>query len=166
MRFRLGSYGDRLRANKAALRRAFDACGTPPHLRALMTAMGMVETTSMSSNDRDATKDGAGSSANVSLFNLSLDIVRCADPSIHDPWVLNPDANLPATVALIKRAVDKWGIGPFLNFVRGGRTAFQDGHSYGAADYRETIATILRQFDADPALLYDDRRVEIDLVHV
>lgn len=38
--------------------------------------------------------------------------------------------------------------------------------SYGCADYRRTVATVLKQIDLDPALLTDSRRVEVDLVHV
>lgn len=38
--------------------------------------------------------------------------------------------------------------------------------SYGCADYRRTVATILNQLDKDPELLSDSRRVEVDLVHV
>lgn len=43
---------------------------------------------------------------------------------------------------------------------------FEDHVSYGCADYRRTVATVLKQIDLDPALLTDDRRVEVDLVHV
>lgn len=43
---------------------------------------------------------------------------------------------------------------------------FNDHVSYGCADYRRTVATVLQQIDQDPALLTDDRRVEVDLVHV
>lgn len=43
---------------------------------------------------------------------------------------------------------------------------FEDHVSYGCADYRRTVATVLTQIDRDPALLTDDRRVEVDLVHV
>ena len=43
---------------------------------------------------------------------------------------------------------------------------FEDHVSYGCADYRRTVATVLQQIDLDPTLLTDDRRVEVDLVHV
>lgn len=43
---------------------------------------------------------------------------------------------------------------------------FEDHVSYGCADYRCTVATILHQLDQDPELLVDSRRVEVDLVHV
>ena len=43
---------------------------------------------------------------------------------------------------------------------------FNDHVSYGCKDYRRTVATVLQQIDRDPALLTDDRRVEVDLVHV
>jgi hypothetical protein len=43
---------------------------------------------------------------------------------------------------------------------------FEDHVSYGCADYRRTVATVLKQIELDPTLLTDDRRVEVDLVHV
>ena len=80
--------------------------------------------------------------------------------------LLNSTANLPVVVGLLKRGFDMWGCEPLLNFVRGGRTAFKDGCSYDAYGYRNTVATILRQFDKDPALLWNDVRVEVMLQHV
>jgi hypothetical protein len=40
-----------------------------------------------------------------------------------------------------------------------------DGVSYGAADYRDAVATILKVFDMVPALMTDNRRVEIYVPH-
>ncbi|WIA09695.1 hypothetical protein OEZ85_009080 [Tetradesmus obliquus] len=42
----------------------------------------------------------------------------------------------------------------------------KDGVSYGAADYRDGIATILRQIDRDPKLLDDGQRVDVCVPHV
>jgi hypothetical protein len=164
--FTINDYGFILRFNKQRLCMVTDAAGIPPHLKALMVAMAMQESTTMSSVDRDATKDGDGDAANVSLFNLSIDLVRHIDLAV-DPWSLNQACNLPVVVVrLIQSGIRKWGIERFLNFVRGGCTAFNDGHNYGAAEYREGIATILRQIDRDPSLLTDDRRVDVCVPHV
>lgn len=166
MCFTISSYGSVLKANKELLRQAMQAQATPDHLQALMLAMASVETTTMSSADRDASKDNTtDGSANVSQFNLSIDLVRCIDASV-DPWSLNDPANMQALVRLIQQGLQRWGIPSYLNFVRGGRAAFQDGESYGAAEYRNTVATILRLFDRFPDLLTDDRRVNVSLVHV
>lgn len=163
--YAINEYGFLLRYNKQRLVMVCRNAGVPPHLTALMVAMAMQETTTMSSDDRDATKDGDGAAANVSLFNLSIDLVRQVDPSV-DPWSLNHVSNLPVAVGIIKAGIDRWGIERFLNFVRGGRTAFEDGVSYGAANYRDGVATILRQIDLDPKLLDDDRRVDVCVPHV
>jgi hypothetical protein len=163
--YTINEYGFILRFNKQRLSMVCDAAGIPPHLKALMVAMAMQESTTMSSADRDASKDGDGDAANVSLFNLSIDLVRHVDPNV-DPWSLNQACNLPVLVRLIQSGIGKWGIERFLNFVRGGRTAFADGVSYGAEHYREAIATILRQIDRDPKLLTDDRRVDVCVPHV
>ena len=64
-------------------------------------------------------------------------------------------------VGLIDKGIDNWGVTRMLNFVRGGRDAFNDGVSYGATDYRNAVATILRVIDMTPSLMKDDRRVEI-----
>jgi hypothetical protein len=161
MPWTINGYGAVMQANKALLLQS--AREAPPHLQALMMAMAMIETTTLSAADRDATKDTKGASANVSLFNLSLDLVRCVDPSV-DPWALNTDTAL--AVRVIQQGIAKWGIPTFLNFVRGGRTAFKDGHSYGAAAYRNTVATTLMLIDRFPGLMKDDRRVDVDLEHV
>lgn len=161
------SYGTKLQRNKASLVAAFQ-CGTPTHcsMLSLMMAMAMVETTTLSVSDRDCSKDGSTNrSANCSLFNLSEDLLTHIGFSgrFED---LNVASNLPMVVEQIKRGVRKLGVKGFLNFVRGGRTGFLDGVSYGVKEYRSTIATILSVMDQQPALLTDDRRVDINLQHV
>lgn len=161
MPYTITGYGATLQANKALL---LQACvSAPAHLQALMMAMAMVETTTLSASDRDATKDYDTPAANVSMFNLSVDLVKCVDSSV-DPWALNNDTGLATRI--IQQGVAKWGIPSFLNFVRGGRTAFKDGISYGAPAYRNNIATILMLIDRFPGLMRDGVRVNIDLVHV
>jgi hypothetical protein len=132
--------------------------------QALLMAMAMVETTTLSGEDRDRSKDG-GPSENVSMFNLSVDLVR--ELGYHGPpQFLNDEFRLSEVVTLVNVGLRKWGCPAFLDFVRGGRTAFQDHVSYDAAGYRNTVATILRLFDARPELMWNDQRVEIDLRHV
>lgn len=164
--YAISSYGPLLQGNKQLLASACAGMHVRAADLALMTAMAMQESTTMSVCDRDRTKDCLeNGSANFSMFNLSADLLtyigftgRLSD--------LNVASNLPLVVAQILIGVKKLGLTSFLNFVRGGRTGFTDGVSYGAGEYRSTIATILRVLDLDPALLTDGRRVEIKLAHV
>ena len=162
----IGYYGNMLAANKAGLMSACAGCLGSAEECMLLLAMGMQETTLLTSAQRDASKDiyaMADGMANVSLWNLAFDLVTglCFGGS---PWKLNSD---PASAACI--LIDgfrRWGIPNILNFVRGGRTGVQDGVSYGAWAYRNTIATIVKALRNDTSLLTDGRRVECYLRHV
>lgn len=164
--YKLTSYGIPLRTGKAKLNAAFGKCKPTQPQRYLFLAMGMLETNTLSAQYRDASKDNTkDGSANVSLFNLSVDMVQRLNYT-KNPQLLNDANNLPDVVCLLQRGVLRWGVSRMLNFVRGGYTAFIDGKSYGAQDYRDTIKTIVSVLDKDAKLLYDDRRVEIYLQHV
>lgn len=164
MTYKLSRYPE-LQANKAKLNAAFDAAGTPAPLRRLFLAMGMLETTTLSAAQRDASKDKQGLAANVTLWNLSIDLVQQLGYK-GDAWQLNKTEKLPEVVSLLRAGVEKWGRDRLLAFVRGGRTAFQDGCSYGCKEYHRTIATIEGAIAREPALAWDDRRVDIHLRHV
>lgn len=157
-------YGPKLQANKALLTAA--CCGKHTCILPLLLAMAMLETTTLCVDDRDCSKDGTlDGSVNCSMFNLSEDLLRYIGYKgrVQD---LNLVSNLPVVVAQMHAGITKVGVERFLNYVRGGRSAFIDGSSYGAGDYRSTIATMLSVFDKLPSLLMDDRRVDINLVHV
>jgi hypothetical protein len=126
----------------------------------------MQETTYMQPSGRDATKDGT-MAANVSILNVNYDMLVKLGYSGNDYGVaLNDPQKLPVVVGYLLRAFHTWGIQATLNYQRGGSTAFADGVSYGAADYRNAIATIYQQMAVDPNLESDGRRVEIDVQHV
>jgi hypothetical protein len=163
--YSLNSYGETLRSNKDKLARACDAANISWEHRIIMYAMAMQETVTFSSADRDASKDGMGDAANVSMFNLSLDFVKSAGYG-GDPWSLNRDEHMADAVTTIRMAFESWGIDRALNFVRGGRTGFVDGTSYGVHDFRNSIKSIARVIESDASLLADDRRVDVYLVHV
>jgi len=163
--YKIQPYGATLKMNKGQLLRAFDARGIRDERRALMVAMAMIETNTMSPSERDATKDkNTDKSANASIFNLSEDMINQLgyQGNIHQ---LDSLASLPDVVGLINKGIDLWTVTRMLNFVRGGSKAFADGASYGAADYRNAVATILKVIDMFPALMSDDRRVEIPVKH-
>ncbi|MGE5345473.1 MAG: hypothetical protein ACM3JH_05915 [Acidithiobacillales bacterium] len=164
--FRIVSYGNALRANKRQLRNAFEVSRIGDERRALMMAMAMIETTTLTPSLRDADKDRrTDRAANASIFNLNEDLLRQLgyEGDIH---LLDPLSALPDVVTLISKGVDTWGVTRLLNFVRGGRTAFNDGVSFGAADYRNAVATGLRNIDRYPSLMWDDRRVEMNVPHM
>ncbi len=154
-------YGQEIANNKRVINRAFDACKISPARRALLMSMAFLETTHLKSEQRDASKDGRGDgSANLSLWNLSVDLVMYVGYR-DNPWLLNKD---PARAAcVLNTAFDKFGIHRTLYFVRGGRTAFDDGKSFGAQRFVQVIASILKAVDANPSLMTDARRAETHL---
>jgi hypothetical protein len=131
----------------------------------LILAMGMLETNNLTSNERDSTKDNSGNSANVSAWNLSLDLVQQVGYD-KNPWDLNDTNNMKDVVNLIQSGINKWGVNSFLNFVRGGSTSFKDGYSYGVADYRNAIKTMANAIRSDHDLLYNGNRVNCYVQHV
>jgi len=163
--YKITSYGAALKGNKHRLLNAFNVRAISAERRALMMAMAMIETNTMSPGERDTTKDtNTDGSANASIFNLSEDMLNQLGYSgnIH---LLDPITSLPDVVGLINKGINIWGVTRMLNFVRGGRAAFNDGVSYGAVDYRNAVATILKVIDMFPSLMSDDRRVEIYVRH-
>lgn len=164
--YKLPSYGPVLKANKSLLGVAMAARTISPERRALMISMAMIETHHLSPSERDAKKDSrTDGAANATIFNLSEDLLRQVGYSgnIH---ALDPLARRSDVVGCLDKGINMWGVRRFLDFVRGGRDAFNDGKSYGADDYRCAVATALKLIDADPTLLSDDRRVEMDVKYV
>ena len=66
-------------------------------------------------------------------------------------------------VSYLLKGFRTWGIQSTLNFQRGGYTAFKDGVSYGAAEYRNAIVTIYNKIASDWTLEIDGRRIEINV---
>ena len=166
VRYKIANYGGALQANKRALANAADSAGATAEEKAVIIAIAMQETTLMDINQRDGSKDGTPS-ANISILNMNLDMIKNLGYSRNDGGAhLNSASALPEAVGYMIKAIRTWGIERTLNYHRGGRTAFNDGTSYGAYDYRNAITTIYNQIAADPTLESDGRRVEIDVYHV
>lgn len=161
--FKLSSYGDTLRRNKQALVAAINAAGGNAQEKAVIIAIAMQETTHMSLNQRDASKDRTPS-ANVSILNLNYDMLTKLGYTGTDYGAsLNDPAKLTQVISYLLKGFRTWGFQSTLNYVRGGYTAFRDGVSYGAATYRNAILTIYNQLSKDQTLQSDDRRVEINV---
>lgn len=159
-------YGESLKKNKIILKQAFDKVGIREELKYLFMAMAMLETNTLDITERDCTKDNCtDGSANVSIFNLSIDLVRFLGFP-YDTNYLNDPANITTIIQILNFGIVKLGTDNLLNFVRGGRTAYYDKTSYGAEQYRNTIAKITDIIKNDVNLLTDSRRVEIFLEHV
>jgi hypothetical protein len=164
--YQISNYGDALRGNKINFANAADNAGATGQEKALIIAMAMQETTLMDISQHDSSKDGT-SSANLSILNMNLDMVQMLGYARGDGGAyLNDPAHLEEAVGYLIRGFRTWGIERTLNFQRGGRPAFNDGVSSGAADYRSAIATIYNQIAKDPSLESDGRRVEINLYGV
>jgi hypothetical protein len=165
-RNQVSNYGGSLQGNKARLASAADSAGANMQEKALIIAIAMQETTYMRGSERDGSKDGTPS-ANISILNMNIDMVQMLGYSRGDGGAyLNSDERLSEAVSYLLKAFRTWGIERTLNFQRGGRNAFNDGVSYGAGDYRNSIATIYNKIAQDQALLTDGRRVEVNLVGV
>jgi hypothetical protein len=112
---------------------------------------------------KDDNKDG---STNWSLWNLSEDLLRTLGYQGSDFSVLNKTEELHRVIDLMRKGVQRWGAFRFLSFVRGGRTGFIDGKSYGVEEFVNGIATHMKVLQSDNTLFWDDRRTEIYVPHV
>lgn len=162
----VGYVGNGLSNNKQLLKHAADSVGVEWEFLVLLLAMGMLETQHLTSAERDSSKDNDGPAANVSLFNLSIDLVQQVGSFSGNVWDLCKTEHLADAVRVIKTGIDKWGVNSLLNFVRGGRTGWNDGHSYGVGNYRNTIKSMANAIRNEHSLLTDDRRVHCYLEHV
>lgn len=171
--YKLNRYGEKLRINKEILYNACIDKGIAPAHYALLLSMAMLETTHLTADQRDTSKDKCtDGSANVSLFNLSVDLVKKLgytkpiSMNKNNICELNYVHTIPCVVDLLQRGIKEWGVERLLNYVRGGYTAFMDGKSYDVYTYKNSIATMLKVIDMHPELLRDDRRIDIYLKHV
>ncbi|CAF1284798.1 unnamed protein product [Rotaria socialis] len=151
------TYGANKRRHVDALKKA----GLYDAYLALFVAIGMQETSTFNPADYDYTK--TGDSTNYSAFNLNRDMmVRLG---IQPTNAFNTWSGVDSVAAAAKTMITNYGVNGFLNYLRGGYTAWQDGHSYDAAGYRNAIASIVRYIENDLSLLTDDRRVEMYTIH-
>jgi hypothetical protein len=181
----------RLSENKYKLRQAFEACGVPQDMRALMLAMAMQESTHMDVRERDASKDDhTDKAAKATIFNLSVDLIeqtgyfygtpgRCLNPWEWHLLTTDTDDGLPTflavktSVGILKRAFEQWGIENTLAFVRQGREGFDPEQTsdwrefvWGdqrkqVFDYLNCIKTYLHYIDEQPSLFWNERRPDI-----
>ena len=150
-------YGENKRGHVEALKRA----GVSDVHIVLAVAIGMQETRTFDPNGGDHSK--AGEAANYSAFNINGGCMK--DAGIRYSMAFNTWGAVDEVAAAFKKIVAFYGVDGFLNYHRGGATAWKDGHSYDAAGYREAIASIVHYIDQQPSLLHDNRRVDMDTVY-
>ena len=169
--YSINNYGQELQTNKWRVRKAYDEVGVNDDARILLLACAFQETQHMSADERDAGKDDSKNGAsNWSLWNLNEDMLSelgfdGGERGENFPS-LNYHENLPEVVRLMLRGVQRWGAFRYLCFVRGGRTGFNDGVSYGIPEFVDGISTIMRVISEDRDLLWDGRRVDMSTAHV
>jgi len=160
--------------HKALTVKYMNDLGFSDPMKKLCFAVGELET---KFNPKHTDKKKLGSSANFSIFNINADLVQylvfARDPKYSsEGWPEGaPFANNPAlldgldgiknALIVIHKAVETWGYPTFLNFLRGGRSGFTDGVSYGVVGYRNVIATIIAELDRKPQLFTNNQRVDI-----
>ncbi len=130
-------------------------------------------------DQRDASKDPDPLSLNCSVLNINCDLLKQAgklsyasgsnrqQPPIDqnvDCYALR-NQNLDRVLQLLRRAFDVWGPKRTLDFIRGGGSGFIDGigGSCNCPVYRRAIDSLYHAFSADPALMTDGRRGQIDV---
>ena len=132
----------------------------------LLLAMSMAETQTLKSSDRDQSKDGSGDSKNVSFFNFNVGFLKFINYSLDDIDRLNADDAIADAVHVALQGLDKLGEQGFLEFHRGGATAFADHQSYGCAQYCAAIASVKKTIMSIPGALTNSMRYGQFIEHV
>lgn len=158
----LKSYGSSYKSNKAKVMSALKKAGFSKAQQVLFLAIAMLETNTMDPAQRDTGKKGL--STNYSLWNVCLDMIQMAGKKASAD--LNTWKGLNKMAALLKAMLKKYGVNPFLNFLRGGRDGYRTTTAYGCQGYRSAIASMVRIIDQNPSLLTDDRRIDLSEAHV
>lgn len=154
--FKLTHCGTSFSHNKRII---LDACrnaipNCPTSFYALCLVMAMTE------NNTLRPKVLLNPHENISIWNLSSEFIKFMRYE-YDPIELNLPDNISEVIKLMYIAVSTYGVEITLNFIKGGKKAFDDGIKYGEYRYRNCIATQLRVMDLHPELLYDDQRIDI-----
>lgn len=113
--FKITNYGDTILQNKLAITNQMLQMQISGQDQALIMAMAMQETVSLSSNDRDQSKDGT-SSENISQWNINIGLIETVSPDI-DPRSLNYD--IGACITFILKALNQYGLEGYLDLIRG-----------------------------------------------
>lgn len=169
--YNIQSYGYSIQSNKEFLSNACTTAQITYIYCVLMFAMAMQESNLMAASYHDDTKDqNTDGSRNFSMFNLNQSLIEFlgfgsmnnGKLSLND---LNDPTNICVVLNLVQYGFLQLGVEGMLSFVRGGKPGCLNSQ-YGVDLFLQAIATILSLIDKQPSLLYDNRRVDIDVFHV
>jgi len=158
---------------KTALNNAISANGVNnAKTRSLIQALFGAESQTMydaSGNaQRDTSKDGT-SAMNYSPLNMNQAMLKKIKFN-GNPAMLNSASNINLTVATLLTAIQKLGLNGFMNFQRGGGSAYANPSKYQAKykipQYLNGIYNMMVQFQKDPTLWTDGRKVWANIPHV
>lgn len=169
--YSIKDYGWDLQYNKGAVLQAAKDSGANLQEQILILSIAMLETTKMNIGERDNKKDWAGHSRNYSLLNVNRGMLIKMDATAAqllpnyqidtDYEYLNSPEKLKVAGWYLVVAFRTLGIDGAINFHRGGETAYRDGYSYRAAEYRNALFTVYNRIAQDMNLMWDSRRVEL-----
>lgn len=157
---------EKLRLHKNQVIQACKDLGCTDLQKATFLAMGMLESEEFCSSQRDCTKDGDAMCKNFSAFNMNGDFLQMLGIGEEEREALNREDNIANAVRILILAENTWGIDKVLAFHRGGRTAFNDGVSYGAQDFIVKIKATAQHLLQNPQLMADNNRVAYCVPHV
>lgn len=158
--------------NKQALQRACNDLGINDlKTRAFIFTVFTVESEQMYHSNgeaqRDTGKDGDKLAKNVSPVNMNIDMLNMIGFN-GNPNNLNKLSNIKETVKTVLLAVKKLGLEGFLNFHRGGRTAYNNPHNnpYKVPEFKDGIYNIMQKYVQDTSLFEDGRKVWAQISYV
>jgi hypothetical protein len=181
-KYGINPYQNNLQKNKQRLNKVFDDLKLPLEAREFLIAMAMIESTELCVHHRDPLKDDQGGAANHTLFNLNTDMIRdivsqaelasfgLAKPS-KSPLNQDTDDALRKAVDIAWRGVQKWGFDRYTSYVRGGASGFSSSYDYNndwlkMRVFKCGLSFIWKAIRGEPALLTDNRRVELQIPYV
>ena len=181
--FKTSDYGSELGNNKEAVMNALDKAGASQKEKALVLAMFMMETNSMSVDQRDKLKDGnTDGSKNISALNMNIAMVE-KDPtrgnpgvSTYDPSInYNQQENAGRAAELCLQGIRERGANAWVSGHRGGAEAAKRVDETGTAirpdvagdkeyfgEFNNSLATAYQAIMDNPELLTNNERVETD----
>lgn len=164
------------RKNKDALLKATNSLGiTDVKAKAFIFAAFGLETELMyygnGEAQRDTSKDHTtDGSKNYSPLNMNYDMLKNYVHYKGNFDSLNKIANIKECVKVLIQAVNKLGLGGFVNFHRGGRSGYENPKKYEAKfkmqAFRVGLYNIMMKYMEDTSLFTDGRKVWSDIPHV
>jgi len=122
----------------------------------------------MTLSERDSKKDTRTDGAtNYSAFNMNLAMLKQLGATNDCLNEMNSSDTYDKSVEYARMGLARFGVKGFLDFHRGGETAYNNGGQGFMCDvFRNAVKTALIQISKDKSLLTDDRRVCMNVPYV